>query len=156
MARTLTVLAPVAGTVLDLAEVPDPVFAQAMVGPGAAIRPTTGVQAAVAPVDGIVSALQPHAFVVTSGMHGVLVHLGIETVSLAGEGYTTLARRGASVTAGAPVVRWRPDEVIARGLSALCPVIAVQADPAAVELLAPAGTVVAGGTPLLRWSPEGR
>ncbi|MBO1751638.1 PTS glucose transporter subunit IIA [Actinotalea sp. BY-33] len=152
----MTVLAPVAGTVLDLADVPDPVFAQAMVGPGAAIRPTTGVQAAVAPVEGVVSTLQPHAFVVTSGTHGVLVHLGIETVSLGGEGYTTLARRGATVTAGAPVVRWRPDDVTARGLSALCPVIAVEADPETVERLVPVGTVVAGGTPLLRWSPGDR
>jgi len=64
MSLPLTVLAPVAGTVRAMAEVPDPVFAAEVVGPGLAIDPSrTGVVTAIAPVAGKVVKLHPHAYV---------------------------------------------------------------------------------------------
>ena len=135
-----------------MADVPDAVFAQEMVGPGVAIRPAGGAQEAVAPVDGTLSALRPHAFVVSTGGRGVLVHLGIDTVGLDGAGFTLLARLGSAVHAGEPVLRWSPEDVARRGLSPLCPVVAVEAELGSVEQLAPVGAVVAEGEPLLRWS----
>ena len=85
------VLAPVAGLVRPLADVPDPVFAAEMVGAGVAIEPAGGASDAVSPVAGTVLKLHPHAFVVlTPEGTGVLVHLGIDTVRLDGAGFELL------------------------------------------------------------------
>ena len=131
---TIDVLAPCGGRVIGLDEVPDPVFAAAMVGPGAAITPDLGVAAmveAIAPVAGVVAAMHPHAFVIAGpggGAHSVLVHLGIDTVQLKGAGFELLAAQGDEVVAGQPLVRWSPDDVVARGMSAIVAVIALAAD----------------------------
>ena len=88
--RTLTVIAPIAGSVVEMADVPDDVFAQEMLGPGVALEPdSTGVVDVVAPVDGVLSALHPHAFVIqVPDGRAVLVHLGLDTVRLLGETFT--------------------------------------------------------------------
>lgn len=141
---TATVLAPVAGTVVGLAAVPDPVFAQALVGPGTAIDPVREPGTAVAPVDGTIVKLHPHAFVVvTEEGRGVLVHLGIDTVKLSGDGFETLAAEGDKVAVGDPLVRWNPADVEARGLSPVCPVVALDAAADALTL-APEGPVGVG------------
>ena len=146
----MIVAAPVPGTVLPLAAVPDPVFAEAMVGPGLALRPLPGPGVVVSPVDGLVSTLHPHAFVVVSGGRGVLVHLGIDTVRLDGAGFELLVEAGATVACGQPMVRWDPTAVQAGGLSAVCPVVALDAAADAVSGLA-SGSVSAGD-PLFSWS----
>lgn len=149
----LLVLAPVAGTVRDLADVPDAVFATAMVGPGLAVEPVDGV--VLAPVNGAVVAARPHAIAVRADgepPRDVLVHLGVDTVGLGGAGFTLLVAVGDRVEAGQPVVRWSPDAVRAAGLSALCPVVALQADAVRVRPLAQPGAVVDAGAPLLTWA----
>jgi PTS system glucose-specific IIA component len=78
------------------------------------------------------------------------VHLGIDTVTLGGEGFTVLAAEGDQVEAGTPVVAWDPAAVEASGRSPVCPVIALDAVPAAVEVLA--GGHIATGRPLFRWT----
>lgn len=104
-----TVTSPLAGRAIGLAEVPDPVFSGAMVGPGTAIDPVREPSEAVSPVDGIVVSLHPHAFVVVDDQgHGVLTHLGIDTVQLNGEGFELLVNKGDTVTRGQAVVRWDP------------------------------------------------
>ncbi|MGH3999301.1 MAG: PTS glucose transporter subunit IIA, partial [Pseudonocardiaceae bacterium] len=86
---TLRVRSPIPGRVLSLSEVADPAFARGMVGPGIALDPEPAVGAAVAPVAGAVVMLHPHAFVVaTTDGAWVLVHLGIDTVTPRGEGFT--------------------------------------------------------------------
>lgn len=149
----LTVLAPMAGVVRALADVLDPVFAQGMVGPGVAVDPTDG--RVLAPVAGVVVAIRPHALVVRADgdvERDVLVHLGIDTVGLGGEGFELLVAEGDRVAAGAPVVDWDPCAVVDAGLSATCPVIALQAGAGSVRVLVPPGGAVAAGTPLLTWS----
>ncbi|MUL39967.1 PTS glucose transporter subunit IIA [Streptomonospora sp. PA3] len=147
----LHVLAPVPGTAVAMAEVPDPVFAQGMVGPGAAVQPAPRPQEAVAPVSGQVVKLHPHAFMVLAdGARGVLVHLGIDTVKLDGAGFEKLVEEGAHVEAGTPVIRWNPADVEAKGLSAVVPVVALDADTGAVD--APARGEVATGDALFSWS----
>lgn len=145
----MIVAAPVAGTVVPLAAVPDPVFAAALVGPGLAVQPTAGL--AVAPLAGRVATLHPHAFVV-AGEDGraVLVHLGIDTVRLGGAGFTVLVDLGGTVVREQPVVRWDPAAVTAAGLSAVCPVVALDAEPGQLGDFA-AGSV-SPGDPLFRWS----
>ncbi|REE98475.1 PTS sugar transporter subunit IIA [Thermomonospora umbrina] len=127
------VLAPVSGRVVGLAGVPDPVFAQAMVGPGTAIDPERGPGEAIAPVTGKVVKMHPHAYVVVDAEgHGVLVHLGVDTVQLKGAGFELLAAEGDEVEAGRTLVRWDPAEIEAGGRS---PVVAVVALDAGVEAL---------------------
>ena len=150
----LTVLAPVTGTVVDVSDVDDPVFSAGLVGPGLAIEPDDsrgGV--AVAPVTGTVVKLHPHAFVVQhDDGRAVLVHLGIDTVKLGGEGFTLHVSEGDDVKRGAVLITWDPASVRDGGKSAVCPVVALEAAPDAVDGLAQVGTMVEHGEDLLTWS----
>ena len=148
----LVVFAPVPGRVVRMADVPDPVFAASLVGRGAAVDPTRSRHRAVAPVGGRIVKLHPHAFVVvTQDGRGVLVHLGIDTVQLKGEGFTLLAADGDEVAAGAPVVEWDPAAVEAGGRSPLCPVVALDAAADALRLVADGGEIAVGAK-LFTWS----
>ncbi|WP_028803576.1 PTS sugar transporter subunit IIA [Streptomyces sp. 142MFCol3.1] len=123
-----TVTSPIAGRAIGLSAVPDPVFSGAMVGPGMAIEPVREPAEAVSPVDGVIVSLHPHAFVVVdSEGHGVLTHLGIDTVQLNGEGFELLVNKGDTVTRGQGVVRWNPAAVEEAGKSSVCPVVALEA-----------------------------
>lgn len=149
---TLVVCAPLAGRVIDLSVVPDPVFAGGMVGPGRAIVPTpdAGPVVAAAPVAGRIVKAHPHAFVVvTDDGRGVLVHLGIDTVDLKGEGFELLASEGTTVAVGDPVVRWDPAGVEAGGRSPACPVVALDAVADDVQL--PAVDEVVASAELFSW-----
>ncbi|MGA8211479.1 MAG: PTS glucose transporter subunit IIA [Nocardioidaceae bacterium] len=131
--RTVEVLAPCPGTVVPLSEVPDPVFAGEMVGPGVAIRPSGGRTTVCSPVAGKVLKVHPHAFVVLGdGGTGVLVHLGIDTNRLEGKGFEVLATEGSRLRAGDPVVTWDPSEVSAGGLSSMVPVVLMDAPKGSV------------------------
>jgi len=71
---SLRVVSPVAGHSLAVSDIPDPVFAKGLVGPGTAIRPRGGRQVAVAPVSGVLTKLHPHAYLIMSDSgNGVLV-----------------------------------------------------------------------------------
>ncbi|MCY9785549.1 PTS glucose transporter subunit IIA [Nocardiopsis sp. EMB25] len=155
--HALRVLAPVPGTARPLDTVPDPVFSQSMVGPGLAVHPDSeqggagDLQEARSPIAGTVAKLHPHAFVVMAPdqTRGVLVHLGIDTVDLAGEGFSLLVEQGDEVAAGTPVVRWSPSGVAALGKSPVVPVVAL--DAAADALTEPADGAVDHGQPLFTW-----
>jgi PTS system glucose-specific IIA component len=148
---SLSVLSPVPGRVTPMAEVPDPVFAQSMVGPGVAVLPSGGRQDALSPVDGTVVTLHPHAFVVaTETGQGVLVHLGIDTVKQKGEGFTLHVVKGESVRAGQPLISWDPDAVTAAGYSPVVPVVALDVEASALSGL-PDGGDIAAGEQLFSW-----
>ena len=120
------VRAPVAGRAIPLHDVPDPVFSAGMVGYGAAVEPPSAVIDAVAPVSGKLLRLMPHAYVVmTADNVGVLVHLGLDTVSLKGEGFTTHVSQGDDVTAGQPIITYDVPTVQAKGLNPVVPVVVV-------------------------------
>ncbi|WP_329466340.1 PTS sugar transporter subunit IIA [Streptomyces sp. NBC_01431] len=146
-----TVMSPLAGQAIGLAAVPDPVFSGAMVGPGTAIDPVREPSAAVAPVGGVVVSLHPHAFVVVDEEgHGVLTHLGIDTVQLNGEGFELLVSKGDTVTRGQEIVRWDPAAVEAAGKSAICPVVALEATTDSLSDVVESGDVKAGDA-LFSW-----
>ncbi|MPV39016.1 PTS sugar transporter subunit IIA [Georgenia subflava] len=150
---TLRVLAPVAGTVLALEDVPDPVFSGAIVGPGIAVDPgdVASVEAR-SPVDGTIMKLHPHAFVVLTGEgQGVLVHLGLDTVQLGGEGFTLHAAEKDAVTAGQLLVTWSPKDVAAGGRSPVTPVIALEGSAEALTTVVAPGDAVAAGDELFSW-----
>src|SRR5438128_8732143 len=101
------VLAPLDGTVVDLENVPDEVFAQKMAGDGVAIDPSG--QVAVSPVAGDLVKLFPggHAFGIS--MHDgveLIVHIGLDTIELKGEGFENIATEGQVVKAGTTIVRF--------------------------------------------------
>ena len=103
-AQAISVASPLPGRLIPLGEVPDPVFAKGLVGGGAAVIPDddAGVLTAVAPLDGKVIKVMPHAYIVqhASGP-AVLVHVGIDTVGLKGEGFTCSRRKA---TRSAPAI----------------------------------------------------
>ena len=145
----LQVLSPMPGRVANLSEVPDPMFAEAMLGPGLAIDPPRGPVTAVAPISGTIASLFPHAMGIEGeGGYSILVHLGLETVQLNGAGFTLLKAKGDSVTAGEPVIQWDPAQIEAGGLPVITPVIAIQAEAGAITQLVPDGTTVDAGTPV--------
>jgi len=143
-----TVLAPCPGRLVPLAEVPDPVFAAEMLGPGVGIDPDPGDVTVVSPIAGTAVKVHPHAFVVlgADGV-GVLVHLGINTVRLEGRGFDVLAEEGSAVVEGAPMVRWNPSAVSGPDISTLVLVVAMDQPKGSVSAPAP-GEVAVTGEPL--------
>lgn len=118
------VLAPLDGMVVDLAAVPDEVFAQKMAGDGVAIDPSG--QIAVAPVTGELVKLFPggHAFGIAM-QNGIelIVHIGLDTVELKGQGFENIASEGQSVRAGVPIVRFDRPAIERQGKMMLSPVV---------------------------------
>jgi PTS system glucose-specific IIA component len=102
----VSLMAPLGGTIVPIEKVEDPVFAEHMVGDGIAILPDT--DEVLAPVSGILTHLFPtgHAAGITTpeGIE-VLVHVGIDTVELKGDGFTILAKQGQQVEVGTPLIR---------------------------------------------------
>lgn len=145
---SVQVLAPCPGRVVAMADVPDAVFAEEMVGPGVAIEPDPGLTTVVSPIDGKVLKVLPHAFVVLGDGVGVLVHLGINTVRLEGEGFEVLATQGSDVAAGDPMIRWDPSTLPAsaggQDLSPVVPVVVMDAPKGSVTSEAIGGSVAAG------------
>jgi sugar PTS system EIIA component len=141
----LRVGSPVEGSCRPLSEVPDEVFATALVGPGVAVDPARGQGTAVAPVDGTLAKLHPHAFVVVAPQGtGILVHLGIDTVRRKGQGFELVTSEGDKVRAGQPIVRWNPAEVEAAGYNPICPVVALDTAEESLGQVRQEGRVAAG------------
>jgi sugar PTS system EIIA component len=121
---TTPVHAPVSGRAVALGDVPDPVFSQGMVGYGAAVDPPREVVDAVAPVGGRLLKLMPHAYIVLTPENvGVLVHLGLDTVTLQGAGFRAHVAEGDTVTAGQTIITYDVPSVVAAGLNPIVPVV---------------------------------
>jgi phosphoenolpyruvate-protein phosphotransferase len=122
--KILVIGAPMAGWCLPLSEVPDPVFAEGMAGDGVAIDPTSGV--VVAPCDGQVIPVKGAKHAVTirteTGIE-VLVHVGIDTVHLGGEGFTVSFSPGEFVRAGQKLIRFDLDHLARNAPSLVTPVV---------------------------------
>ncbi len=132
---TTIVLAPVRGRAVQMAQVPDPTFAQGIVGHGAAIDPPHEVIEALAPISGTVLQMLPHAYIIVSVDNvGVLVHLGLDTVQLKGEGFTALVSKGDTVEAGQPVITYDVPSVVAAGRNPIVPVVVMDKKPEDITL----------------------
>ncbi|MBS2023238.1 MAG: phosphoenolpyruvate--protein phosphotransferase [Deltaproteobacteria bacterium] len=147
--RKLEVLAPLSGVIVPLESVPDPVFAGRLVGDGVAIDPTS--TEVLAPFAGVLSQLHDshHAIAVTAdnGVE-VLIHVGLDTVSLRGRGFIPLVARGARVTRGQALLRFDP-ELLARQARSLLTEVIVTTPGKVARLTASKGTVNAGANTLL-------
>ncbi len=126
--RTLTLLAPLAGWSTSLDEAPDEVFASRMLGEGLAIDPTSATLCAPCDAELIVIAAARHAVTLrTPEGCELLLHVGIDSVRLGGQGFELHARQGAQVRTGEPLLSFDLDLVARRARSVLTPVI-VNAD----------------------------
>lgn len=128
-AAAVEVLAPLAGRVVPLSEVPDPVFAGGVMGPGAAIEPTGDT--VFSPGAGVIAAAQPtgHAFgIVLDGGVELLIHVGIDTVNLKGEGFDVKVKNGDRVEVGTPLVTFDRAVIQKAGYPLITPVIVLNAD----------------------------
>jgi glucose-specific phosphotransferase system IIBC component len=123
-AGTETIAAPLTGEVLPLSEVPDQVFSQKMMGDGFAIMPTDGT--VVSPVDGKIVNIFPtkHAIGIesTSGRE-ILIHFGIDTVKLNGQGFEALVAQGDEVKKGQPLLKVDLEYVKENAPSIITPII---------------------------------
>jgi glucose-specific phosphotransferase system IIA component len=122
--KRIEVLAPFSGQIVPLDEVPDPVFSAKMLGDGLAVQPTEGV--ALAPVSGKLTVFHSagHAFAIRASTEvSVLVHVGLDTVKMRGQGFVPLASVGEEVEAGQELVRFDLATIAAAGYSSLSPVI---------------------------------
>ena len=129
----LIITSPLRGWATTLDEVPDPVFAQRMMGDGVAIQPLGDT--VVAPFDGEVVTLHEagHAVSLRSAEGAeVLIHIGLDTVMLKGEGFTPLVAIGDTVARGDPLIRFDLDAVALAATSLITPVIVTNAEAFAI------------------------
>ncbi len=147
------IAAPVAGQVQPLSATGDPVFAGELIGPGIAIEPAQG--RVVSPADGVVVAAPASAHALgirTDDGVELLIHVGIDTVKLAGRHFVLRVAQGERVTAGQPLVEFDMDAIRAEGYSLITPVVVTNAAAGQrVDVLAEG--VVGEGTALLAVRP---
>ena len=153
------IVAPLAGTVMPLDKVEDPVFSTGVVGQGAGISPADGKTIVVtAPAAGTlaVAPASGHAYGITldSGVE-VLIHVGLDTVNLGGKGFDVKVKQGDRVTAGQELVRVDRKTIEDAGYSLTTPVLITNTDKfASVEVIAEGE--ISPNAPLIRvTAPEG-
>ena len=146
---SIVVTAPFSGTLVPLSEVPDETFASGVLGEGIAIEPSDGLFCS--PVDGTVETIAEtkHAigFAADNGLE-ILVHVGLETVSLNGEGFEILIKEGDKVKAGQPVAKADLALIRERGLKTITSLV-VTGGADEKELHCAEGLATAGKTPVL-------
>ncbi|HEV7385288.1 MAG TPA: PTS glucose transporter subunit IIA, partial [Phenylobacterium sp.] len=141
----LTLLAPVAGWAVTLAEVPDQVFATGMIGDGIAIDPTG--EAIVAPCDAEVIKVHHARHAVTlraAGGAEILIHIGLDTVALAGEGFEVHVRDGQAVRTGERLISFDLDRLARSAPSVMTPIILTNPEAFAITWRRTGGEVAAG------------
>ncbi|MCR1933316.1 glucose-specific PTS transporter subunit IIBC [Clostridium tepidum] len=139
-------IAPIEGKILSITDVPDQVFSQKMMGDGFAIDPKNGT--VVSPVDGVITTLFPtkHAIGITAdnGLE-LLIHFGIDTVNLKGEGLEALVEQDAKVKAGDPILKVDIDKIKDKVPSIITPIIFTNlTDDQKLEIVKLGKTVKAG------------
>lgn len=146
------VASPVAGTTVAMADVPDPVFAGEMMGKGSAVWPSD--ETVYAPVSGTVTAIMGHALGIqgTDGAE-VLVHIGVDTVEMNGDGFELLVSQDDAVVAGQPCIKMDREKIAAAGHPDCVMVVVTNTDEyASVEPAVAAGSTVEAGAVLVRLS----
>ena len=145
----VVVAAPVAGRLVGLDEVPDPVFASRALGEGVGIVPADG--RILAPADGLLASVAPtgHAFgLVTDGGAEVLVHVGIDTVTMQGTGFDVRVEQGQRVAAGDLLAVVDLEAIREAGVDPITLVTVPNTATFAAVEPAPSGEVAAGDTAL--------
>ena len=149
----LTLVSPLRGWCAPLDETPDAVFAQRLLGDGVAIDPTEGVLHA--PCDGeVISVAAAGHAVALRAANGaeILLHVGIDTVALGGEGFKVLVSAGARVRSGQPLLNFDLDVLARRAKSLITPIVITNGERFSIAN-ARSGRAVEVGDPLLDLQP---
>ncbi len=143
-ASQFVLLAPFSGVMVPLETVPDPVFAQKMVGDGISIDPTSNILVApmTAKVTQIHSAKHAITLVASNGLE-VLIHIGLDTVMLKGQGFTAKVKEGDIVDAGQALIEFDMDAVGRKALSLLTQMVITSGEK--VSSYIPSKGLVVGG-----------
>ena len=145
-AKDDTLYAPVGGRAVKMTDVPDPLFGSEGMGKGCAIWPDD--ETVYAPADGTITVAMPHAIGLTTadGIE-VLIHVGIDTVEMNGDGFTSYAKQGDTVHAGDALLTIDREKIKAADHPD-CVVLIVSntADFAGVSMLVDPGSQVKAGT----------
>ena len=132
-ALRLMLRAPFDGVAMPLSEISDPVFSQGMMGDGVAIEPLSDT--VLAPCDGVVTTLHAarHAVTLrTDAGADILIHVGLETVALNGDGFTTLVREGQRVTTGTSLIALALDRIALAAPSLATPIVVMDGMPCSI------------------------
>ncbi|TKI05460.1 N-acetylglucosamine-specific PTS transporter subunit IIBC [Martelella alba] len=146
----VSLVSPLTGEIVPLEQVPDEGFASKAVGEGVAVRPTDKL--VVAPGSGTVVKMfgTHHAFCLeTDNGAEVVVHIGIDTVNLQGQGFTCLVDEGARVAQGQPILELDLDFLNANARSLISPVVITNMEQFGGISAAAGGLVIAGESKLL-------
>ena len=146
-----TITAPLTGSIVQLEEVPDPVFSQKMLGDGIAILPSDGI--VVAPFEGEIVQVFPTKHAI--GLRGksgieVLIHIGLETVALNGEGFETFIKQGDKVSKGDKLVKFDMDYINENASSLVTPITITNGEVVDTFTISEESAVVAGVTTLIQ------
>ncbi len=148
--QTHTIYAPVSGTTIALSNVPDPVFAERLTGDGLAILSDS--DEVLAPCDGRITLFfdTKHAFALTTpdGIQ-ILVHIGLDTIIMNGEGITALHHPGEEVTAGTPILQLDLPLLHKKKIDLISPVLIVNYDQVRNMKIQPAGKQVQAGKDII-------
>ena len=142
---SVEILSPLAGWVTPIAQVADPVFAEAMLGDGIAIDPVEG--RLVAPGAGRVDSVHPAGHAVTLHLDSgavLLMHIGLDTVALGGKGFAPKVAQGDRVAAGDVLIAFDLDQLARTARSLITPVIVTNGEAVAIAARAGEGSVAAG------------
>lgn len=147
--RELCIVSPADGKKIPLSEVEDEVFSTGILGQGIAILPDGGELSS--PVDGVVESVAEtsHAVSITADCGAqILIHCGIDTVALRGEGFDPFVSVGERVTPGKLLLKFDPALIRARGYSLTTPIVIVNAEEFTLNI--PDGDRIRRGEPLIR------
>ena len=123
-----SVLQPVKGNVIAREQIPDDTFASGVLGDGVGIEPTD--ELVVAPFDGTISSVaeSQHAVGIEANGMEMLIHVGVDTVNMHGDGFTCLVKEGDEVKAGQPLIRFDREKIKAAGYSDTVAVLLTNSD----------------------------
>ena len=147
--KKLTLSAPLSGPVIKLAQVPDEVFSSGVMGDGIAIDPLN--DCLYAPCDGVIVHVAKTAHALTLRADNgaeVLLHVGLDTFDLQGEGFQLLVENGAQVSNGQPLLRFDPDYIAQRCTSLISLLVLTNGDLFELQLLEQ--DTAEAGAPLLQ------
>ncbi|MBS4194286.1 PTS sugar transporter subunit IIA [Lederbergia citri] len=152
VSKTIELKAYATGNILQLEDVPDPVFSKKLMGDGIAIEPQEGKF--VSPVDGEVIQVFPtkHAIGIKA-LNGaeILIHIGLETVSMNGEGFTSHVVEGEKVKAGDTLVTIDLEKVKEMAKSIITPIVITNSDDMeSIDHLISSGSVSVNEEVILR------
>ncbi|MGD8192512.1 PTS sugar transporter subunit IIA [Brevibacillus ginsengisoli] len=143
--KEITVFAPLSGEARSLEQVPDPMFAQKVIGDGVAIQPSEGIL--VAPAKGkivhVATTLHAIGLVTDEGLE-ILCHIGIDTVKMDGQGFTSYVKAGDTVNLGDKLISFDLQLIESAGYATITPIIITNGDKVAANNQVTQGNVQAG------------